>query len=351
MARDTYNNTVVQRKDDGNLAALGNVQVTVISMFDNSDATIYQSRLGAAQGPTPGSGGTGSNPFTTGNSGSVEFWADPGEYQVRFHDLQNPPRFADYAVGWMSLPAGFHSIPGVVIKPDGTLPFGALDSVARRQFDPIGTVNSWWRPSAAFDAGAGVGLAPPGWEICDGRAVGQQNHDFGPIGTITLPDMRNVFELGADITKAHDIEAVGDTSADGPGIGEQVHGTNYHNLAHGHTVTSHSHGSITELSALSVITSPSGSHLHSVLGTATASASPTGVMDAGIGSAPYNYANHTHGVSAGTTTDGAHAHFVQQHNHVIPPESPPTTVGGLSAIFDIKPRYVGLLRIMKVKRS
>lgn len=106
MARDFYQSTIVLRNEDGVLVPLSGVEITV-QHLDGSPATIYQARTGASQGPTANSGATnGPNPFITGPSGAVEFWADgPEEYNILIEDTQGPPRIVARTDGWNAWPA------------------------------------------------------------------------------------------------------------------------------------------------------------------------------------------------------------------------------------------------------
>src|SRR5574340_1047963 len=56
---------------------------------------------------------------------------------------------------------------------------------------PVGFVIPWFRPGLATPI-------PSGFEVCDGSVIAQANHDFGAIGSITLPDLRNRFVIGAN---------------------------------------------------------------------------------------------------------------------------------------------------------
>lgn len=105
MARNAYSNTMARRITTGSpsvavLEPLGNIQVTVKIGGSGTNATIFQTRTGASQGPTSASGATGTNPFTTGTSGAVEFWAEEGDYDILIHDLNVPARISDVTYGW-----------------------------------------------------------------------------------------------------------------------------------------------------------------------------------------------------------------------------------------------------------
>jgi hypothetical protein len=92
---------------------------------------------------------------------------------------------------------------------------------------PLGSILLWWRPSGS--------TATPGgpWEIMDGRAWNSISNTMGNSGssltTGNIPDMRNVFPIGADIN-----------GSSGPAIGVSG-GAATANVAHTHTIGAHSH--------------------------------------------------------------------------------------------------------------
>lgn len=55
---------------------------------------------------------------------------------------------------------------------------------------PLGSVIAWWRPTSTV-------AIPDGWVPCDGRQLNAGEHSYGS-GSITVPDLRNKFVLGAD---------------------------------------------------------------------------------------------------------------------------------------------------------
>lgn len=120
MARDIFSDTMALAGVNGALAALNNIQVTVYTV--NADgsrgpqATIYQARTGAAQGPLPVTGATGTNPFVTSASGAVGFWGDAAEYEIVLHDLTVPARIADRSIYWAAVPAADAGIPARLIE-------------------------------------------------------------------------------------------------------------------------------------------------------------------------------------------------------------------------------------------
>jgi hypothetical protein len=56
---------------------------------------------------------------------------------------------------------------------------------------PLGTIITWWRPTSDVSI-------PDGWVPCDGRELSADQHSYSFAGTITVPDLRNKFVIGAD---------------------------------------------------------------------------------------------------------------------------------------------------------
>lgn len=104
----------------------------------------------------------------------------------------------------------------------------------------IGCVTPWFRPDPSIDI-------PDGWAVCDGSVLAPSDHDFpGISGSVTLPDLRNTFVLGADPTKDIGAAAVAvgsgniDLPAGAPGP-QATGGSNQHLLVESET-PSHNHG-------------------------------------------------------------------------------------------------------------
>lgn len=107
---------------------------------------------------------------------------------------------------------------------------------------PIGTIIPWFR---ATDASA----IPTTWHVCDGTTLSSGSHNFpGIAGSVTLPDLRNRFILGADSTLSIGTAAAAvgsatiDTASGAPGpqtVGgsNQIIQTVAQLAAHGHTFT------------------------------------------------------------------------------------------------------------------
>lgn len=142
---------------------------------------------------------------------------------------------------------------------------------------PLGTVISWWRPSAT------VGI-PAGWVVCDGSTLPNTQHSWSGAGTITLPDLRNKFILGANVAKADGTGSVaGDGATNAPGI----------------RYDSASLGTLTAKNAKRDLT-----HTH-------------GPGTYGSGAHTHDLSNHIHVVTTHTHTIQPHVHDMH-HLHAIP---------------------------------
>jgi microcystin-dependent protein len=162
-----------------------NVRITVYKLQadgtrEGTVATIYSTRSGAAK----------SNPFTTAAGGSIDFFADPAEYQIDVLDLNNPVRFATYTINWSSVPGGVDGMSasqlpgsGGGLAQPGDIKMAGLISVAQAD--------------------------PSGWLWCDGRIVSRTTYAalFAAIGTVfntggetasqfRLPDLRGRVPMG-----------------------------------------------------------------------------------------------------------------------------------------------------------
>lgn len=295
MARTQYSE-VVTYVDAGVLKPADNARVSVYLPATTTLVTIYTTRT---------AGTLQSNPFTTDATGAVEFWAEWGDYDIKYEDLTVPARFGTKTFGWSSSSGASAAIP-----------LTALSAVATRQFAPVGTVITWWRPDNTVSV-------PTGWAICNGASVASGSHDFGTGASITLPDLRNKFVLGANSALADAAAATdGDTVANAPGI-RGSGSSNARNLQHSHSVNSHDHGS-------------AGSHTHGV-GTGGA------IAGGGVGGASFSIGGFSdvHSHLGNTDAQGAHTHAAQT----------PGTNNQLGSAQDIKPQYVGLLHIIKIKRD
>jgi hypothetical protein len=111
----------------------------------------------------------------------------------------NNSEFNGHADTWLGLA---DSVPASVKKYPGTTNSGYENQTGRRTLYsvisglnyndvPLGTVITWWRPTQSV-------AVPDGWVPCDGRSLTASEHSFAVSGSITIPDLRNKFVLGAD---------------------------------------------------------------------------------------------------------------------------------------------------------
>jgi hypothetical protein len=375
MARDYYETTIaLPDAAAGNaMKPLASVKVSVVprGTLDPDVPTaatgtsIFPADTGLTKGPDPKSGAipsAGGNPFTTGASGSVRFWADgPAEYDIVFEDTITPARITD-KVGWNAIPAKTGSLATSVLAQDGGIRQAHLAADVIMQQVPIGGITDWWRPQQSVPL-------PAGFEVADGRSVA---HEFpGVAGLVTLPNLQNVFILGATATK-NDGSGAGADNA--PGSGPGIRGTGGsnlpRNLAHGHAVPlpDHYHNfTIPDHYHLANGGLTTGGHGHGI-GTgagdnavALVSGSPTG--------SPVSRSNHTHGgntdtagnlgvygntsnLSAVGALPGSNTTYSSSANAGFPGTAATSvTTWTADPGTDFRPYFIGLLRLIKVRRT
>jgi len=351
----------------GILKALSGIQVYVYDPGTTTLATIYTGRIGAAQA---------TNPVLTDATGLVEFYAEIGEYDIRTVDSQAPPRIADRTTSWNAFNGGDQALPTAKIQRDAGLDMTVFAADVLRQVAPIGQVIDWWRPASSVPI-------PSGWEICDGRTITADNHEFGTGSSIQLPDLRNKFIMGADVLKS---DGAPSTTGDGtaasnvqhpnaPGI-RGVGGFNASkNLAHNHQFA-HTHG-VPGVDHLHSAVSPdhlhavgslfTGNHAHSF--SVNSSGAINGLGSAATGSFERTSHGHQHGVSGGTSTAGnigvggttGARDRNWSFNTSAADRSLATTTntqststtdnGSIGTAIDMRPAHVGLLKLMKVRRN
>jgi hypothetical protein len=321
MARDFYETTIALPDASGVVTALAGVKVSVVPRgavdVAGSLVNIYGTDVTVAKL---------THPIVTTANGAVRFWADgPAEYDIVFEDNIVPARVTD-RYGWNCVPAKASDVPGspTLVPPGGITQAMLAPAVVNNEV-PIGGVIEWWRPNIAVPV-------PTGFVICDGTvtlAVGQ--HDFPNWNSpVTVPDLRNLFILGADGAKADGTGAAGDdTAGGGPGIRGSANG-NKHTL--GLTeMPSHNHGGATG--------PMSGNNPHGHT-TSAGYANVAAGADWGVSLiGNYNPSAQVQGQSSDTDIN---------HLHSIPSQG--GGAGGVTVAHNNMPRWVGLLRIMKVKR-
>jgi hypothetical protein len=355
-ARSNFRDVVaIAAAGTGALTALANVQVTVRLPGTVNPATIYGSRNPADLTPL-------ANPLTTDATGIISFWAEVGEYDLFFHDTIAPARIADQTIGWSSISPIDKGIPALKIRDDAAMSFTSLAADAMRQFAPLGTVLDWWRPSSTWDAGAGAGNPPPGFEIADGRTLAVGQHDFG-ASPLVLPDLRNKFILGANPANGDGtvVASADETPAQAPGIRGS---SGFHRItldttmipSHQHRVNGttgnsnqnidHTHGGTTGTENQSLFHDHGLNYMinQGTSGTGntaitTSDSQPKGRFPT-RGDGPQAH-NHTFGTGFGSVN-------VTNHNHTMDFQSG-NAGGGLA--HENRPSYYGLLKIIKVRRA
>lgn len=229
--RDCFIDTIWTYDEDGKVTVLEGVNVTLYKRGTSTLATMYDH---------PSNNTPINPPFVTGPGGLVEFWAVAGAYDLHVEDSQAPERIGDKVIGWNASPAGVGQLPGDIIE-QSTIPSDRIISVLREQLatdvqralHPIGEVIYWWCPSSINPNTQ----FPAGFVPAEGQTLAAGDHDFPGGGSITLPDLRNVFVIGADRAKTR---ATGGSQLDNPGNAPglaYVGGSNSHTLTSGESGT------------------------------------------------------------------------------------------------------------------
>ena len=230
--RDYFAYTVVlantsDKDGSGNsrLCAMSGVNWQVFSVSDSnaeSVSTIYSDR----------SAGTITNNGSqeTEDDGLIEFWATPGEYRIHITDPLS--RIGNKSITWNSVPGWNGGIPGDFISNDNELDLATVAVDVKRQFVPIGAVLDWWRPDSSV-------AVPDGFVVCSGGTISSANHDFGTGQAINVPDLSNKFILGAKT--ASGTNTAGNASSNAPLVGDTGGSNATRDLTHTHTTYAHNH--------------------------------------------------------------------------------------------------------------
>ena len=118
MPRNFYETVIGAPDISGSLKVYSAMRISVFQRGTAVLASIYQRETGSTQGPSPEAGASGGpNPFVTGASGSVQFWADIGRYDVLIEDTQTPVRIGSRTIQWNSVP--LDEIPGANLADAG----------------------------------------------------------------------------------------------------------------------------------------------------------------------------------------------------------------------------------------
>jgi hypothetical protein len=340
----------------GVMKALANVKVTVYERDTTNPVKVYRNHDGTTQGPTVESGATGTNPFTTGATGNVEFWCDgPDEYDVKIEDNQAPARIATRTIGFNCMPAAPGSFPTSMLAGDAGLDLDALSAEIKRQMTQIGQIIDWWRPADSVPI-------PSGFEVCDGHQVAAGQHDFPGLSTsaINLPNLLNAFILGADPSKAFATAAApGDAAANAPGVAGSGGSNAPKDLSHQHNVPipNHTHAVSVPAHSHDAGTLYGASHQHGVNINSSAPINGTGTRATGNFTGVSD--GHQHNVAGQTGASGSIDVGGATGNSPVLAATcgnPSVALAVNSATaginnLDARPRYVGLIKLMKVRYS
>lgn len=189
-------------------------------------------------------------------------------------------------------------------------------------------------------------IAAEGYEVCDGRTLTSGQQDINPGGSYTLPDLRNRFILGVDLTAA--TAFAGDNSINGPSGAPGPKGSggassvtiSIPNLpVHTHAVTdpTHTH-SVSDPTHAHAVSDPGHTHTYTNPGSNLGTGSAGGVsgpnVTASTGSALTGIALYN--AATGITIVGVGTGISIQNT-------------GSGTAVENRPRYYGLVFMMKVR--
>lgn len=412
MARNYFSYTVVKADQTLNtvgaavLTSLSNIEWIVYKISSSGSPNtekVFVSRTGQT-------GLEAGSINSTSYNGLIEFWAEPGEYKIAITDPL--ARVGSKEIFWNSVSGQDGGIPGTKISnddslisnqiADGTIATAdigglqvtnaklAADSVTTAKIAdlqvtgvkiadnvlPLGSVIDWYRAVTSISV-------PPGWAVCDGRDWSLIDNQMGvskaALVSGEIPNLIGKFTIGARLTVASGGSGgAADTTnstngteyANAPGIGGFGGSNAARNLVHSHSVPSHYHspGDLgteggTHSNAISGGVTGSGDHGHGLsIGGIYHSAGGTYDAIALAGGANFTLFRqniavtgggaHGHGNNFSITGNGAHSHtFTGNVGNTagVNGNNQMTTGQELSALVDVRPAHVGLLKIMKVK--
>ena len=371
MARDIFEMTVTQPDATGVMKALSGIKATVYVRNTTTPVNVFRASDGTTQGPIVEAGASGGpNPFITGASGEIAFWADgPAEIDVLLEDTVAPPRIPSRRIGFNAIGAAAGSFPTAMLAGDASIALASMAADVLRQVAQIGEVIDWWRPNDSVPI-------PTGFVLCDGRQVPAGQHDFAGLSqqAINVPDLRNMFILGAvpatageaaaaqgPVNKAYGTGAgQGDTAAVAPGIGGTGGSNAAKNFAHGHGVpgVSHTHTTADHLHGVGSLYT--GNHAHTVGGAYVSQHNRVFGPAYGGGEAAafansvsqcYGQTDAVGSIGIGGTTGAADRALTTTGPSVSLNTATNSTTWTLDPGTDVRPRFYGLLKLMKVRRS
>lgn len=306
-ARSNFRDVIaIAEAGTGRLLALSNVEAYVVQpgtdyTVPGNRIAVYGSRNPADLTPIP-------QPIVTDATGIVNFWSEPGEVDIVFHDRAAPIRISDQRFGWSPISPITKGIPSAAVRDDSALDLAALSAAILRQAVPIGAVIDWYRP-------AGTVAVPAGFVICDGATtLPSDQHDFGTGAAFTVPDLRDKFIVGANAATA-DGTAGSFVAGTGVSTAPGIRGAGGAN-------------------SVKLVASELAAHAHSLTAATFQVRADSG--NTGLAALPQYVAGSNGFSGLGTTTP-----FGWTVNN---------NTGG-DQYHENKPSYYGLLKIMKVRRS
>ncbi len=341
----------VSKASDGLPVTVGTATVNIRG---GALATVYAASTG---------GTTVANPITLTAEGRIDGWLDDGSYDIQISGtgITTYTQPLEIVNG-----AAINAFDGARINAGSVATAAlanlavtgakiALQTVTKDKLDPnvlpIGTIIPYWRPTNSHPL-------PTGWLECNGATVIAANHDFTGGTTITLPDLRNKYMLGADsskaigtagtvnnlVTGAPGVSTGGDTNAGGANVRDLTHThtiSHTHDFTHTHSMPDHTH------------TFSTPDHLHSlgsvyyVFGTNTATNVYAVVNSVYTGAADRSLAGTTSGASNGNTTTSQSTATTGGASA----GSSGAASGILTSTTDQRPLSYGVIFLIKVKAT
>lgn len=239
---------------------------------------------------------------------------------------------------------------------DGQIGVDQLDPLIFNRLSPLGSVIAWFRPTNTVPV-------PTNWRIADGSVINALDHDWTGAGNVTIPDLRNKFILGAG----------------GSGPAENATGGSHNvSLNHSHTVSGHSHTVNAHSHTVNAHTHTVNDHAHGISSDGghkhvwngndlqqrpyqISDGSPSVRQAAYIpgfneGDASHALAMNTQGAHSHTGSTGGSTPGTSASSPGTSDSSPATDSVGLTTnsatiSADLRPAFVGLLFIVKVKNG
>jgi hypothetical protein len=243
---------------------------------------------------------------------------------------------------------------------DGIIGINHFSNAVFETLAPLGMVVPWFRPTTSVPL-------PPGWVIANGQTVAPANHSWGGGGSVTVPDLRNRFVLGAATDGVDNTSLPNSAPSEATSSSIRYGGANVKALNHSHTVPGHTH-------SVSAHSHTVGAHNHGIISDGNHSHGMRSRMN-GWEQGGHNfrdilgtiYSNNLQSLYVGgfnqgqyddaVPVSGAHAHSgatglsspFATDVATATTSSTPVTTDGVNQAQDIRPNYVGLLYIIKVK--